>query len=121
MGGREIAIVVLALACGIIHLTLTPPEFQKGAIVFGVLFTANFLGYFATAAAGYAPIAALAPLRRPARLLLLLIALGSIAGYFIVGVYDTLGWVTKAIEAVLVVLLVTGGITDGADSRPARS
>lgn len=113
LGPREFAIIALGLIAGIIHLILTPPEFQKGAVVFGVLFTLNFLGYFGTVTAGFAPIGFLAPLRMVARVLLLLIAVGSLVGYFVVGVFATIGWVTKVIELVLVILLVTGGLTSG--------
>lgn len=98
----SVLVIGLGLATAIIHATLISDEFAKGATVYGTLFTLTFIGYIATLIGMYAPIDAFEPYRMSARLLLIAIALAAIVSYLSLGYFDSLGWVTKAIEAALV-------------------
>ena len=98
--------LALGLATAGIHLSLISAEFDKGATVYGTLFILTAAGYLLALAVMYLPVPALERFRTPARLLLIGIALAAIISYIALGFYDSLGWVTKAIEAVLVVCAV---------------
>lgn len=100
--------VVLGLATAIIHFYLVPAEFDKGATGYGTLFILTGVGYLAGTIAGYLPSASLDKIRTPARLLLIGIALASIVAYIVLGYFDTLGWVTKGIETMLVLVVGIG-------------
>ena len=95
--GLTVAIVDLTLITAYIHLTLG-----------GTLFTLNALGYAALAAA--VAITALPNpfLRRFAwlpRVGLAGYAAMTIAAYLVIGPYFTLGWVAKAVEVAILVLV----------------
>jgi hypothetical protein len=95
--GLTIAIVDLTLITAYIHLTLG-----------GTLFTLNALGYAALAAAVAVTALPHPFLRRFAwlpRVGLGAYALATIVGYLVIGPYFTLGWVAKAIEVAILVLL----------------
>lgn len=97
------AVVILAtLATAAIHVYLIPGEFDKGATGYGTLFILTAVGYVAALAVMYLPWAWLSPFRGLARLGLVGIAVAAIIAYLALGFYDALGWVTKAIEVVLV-------------------
>ncbi len=100
--------VVLGLATAIIHFYLVPAEFDKGATGYGTLFILTGVGYLTGTIAGYLPSESLDKIRTPARLLLIGIALASIVAYLVLGYFDTLGWVTKGIETLLVLAVGTG-------------
>lgn len=94
-----IVIVALALTAGVIHLTL-------GALIF----TLNALGYF-TLTAGLVLFEIVnnpwvIRFRWAPRVGLIGYAAASIVAWLVVGGFYTLGYVTKAIEATLIVLLV---------------
>ena len=96
--GLTIAIVDLTLITAYIHLTLG-----------GTLFTLNALGYAALAAAIVATALPNPFLRRFAwlpRVGLAGYAAATIVGYLVIGPYFALGWVAKAIEIAIIVLLV---------------
>lgn len=103
IGPMQIAIILLTLATALVHL-------QRG-IEFGMaMFLANGLGYLALVAALYAPIAALAPYRKWIRWALIGFTIVTILGWLAIGDKSLLiGWVDKAIEVVLVVLLFLEG------------
>ncbi|MBA3803457.1 MAG: hypothetical protein H0X22_11220, partial [Acidimicrobiia bacterium] len=61
------------------------------------------------------------PLRGLARLVIVGIALAAIIAYLVLEFFDTLGWVTKAIEAVLVIAAVGEVATIRGDRDDARS
>ena len=98
-------VIGLGLATAIIHATLIPAEFEKGATGYGTLFILTALGYFLCLVAMYLPSATLDPVRTPARVVLVCVAIVAIAAYLILGYFDTLGWVTKAIESLLLVFV----------------
>jgi len=94
-----VVIVALALTAGVIHLTL-------GALIF----TLNALGYFALTA-GLVLFEVwnnpwVIRFRWAPRVGLVGYAAASIVAWLIVGGFYTLGYVTKAIEATLIVLLI---------------
>lgn len=99
MGVVVIAIVALTLTTAYIHLTLG-----------GLLFTLNAIGY--AALAGAMVVIATVPhslVRRfdwLPRLGLLGFTATTILGYLVMGPYFTLGWVTKAIEVAILILLL---------------
>jgi hypothetical protein len=95
--GLTVAIVDLTLITAFIHLTLG-----------GTLFTLNALGYAALAAAVAATALPHPFLRRFAwlpRIGLAGYAAMTIAAYLVMGPYFTLGWVAKAVEVAIVVLV----------------
>jgi hypothetical protein len=93
-----VAIVVLTFATGLIHL-------WKGLNDGLLMFIANGLGYFALATAAYLPIAALARYRRLAKWVLLAFIAVTIIGWVFIGERIAIGYIDKAIEVVLIVLV----------------
>jgi hypothetical protein len=93
------AIVVLALVAGAIHLSLGAP-----------IFVLNALGYFALVAAYLIAATVSHPLvvrfSWLPRVALLAYAAASIAAWLVMGGFYWLGYLTKAIELTLIVLLV---------------
>ncbi len=106
LGPLAAGVILLTLVTAAIHFYLAPIEFGTGATLFGVLFVLNGLGYLTMLAVIYAPLGFLAPFRLAARVILIVIAAASIGAYFYVGVFDTIGWVDKAVEAGLIVLVL---------------
>ena len=94
-----VAIVVLALASGVIHLSLGAP-----------IFILNALGYFALVVAYLVAATVSRPLvvrfRWAPRVALLAYAAASIVGWLLLGGFYWLGYLTKAIELTLMVLLI---------------
>lgn len=119
LGPLAAAVILLTLATAAIHFYLAPTEFEMGATLFGVLFVLNGLGYVTMVAVIYSPLGFLAPFRGAARGVLVVIALASIGAYFYVGVFDTIGWVDKAVETALIVLVVVEVVTGGAAAKAA--
>jgi len=106
LGPLAAGVILLTLVTAAIHFYLAPIEFGTGATLFGVLFVLNGLGYLTMLAVIYAPLGFLAPFRLAARVILIVIAAASIGAYFYVGVFDTIGWVDKAVEAGLIVVVL---------------
>jgi hypothetical protein len=95
--GLTVAIVDLTLITAYIHLTLG-----------GTLFTLNALGYVALAAAVVATALPHPFLRRFAwlpRIGLAGYAAITIVSYLLIGPYFSLGWVAKAVEIAIIVLV----------------
>ena len=108
-------ILELTLATATIHFTLG-----------GTLFVLNALGYLALGAAYLAAAALPMPaIRRIAwlpRLGLAAFASVTIVAYLVIGPHFTLGWVTKAIEVAIVMLVLVDLTMDagvGGASRPS--
>ena len=91
----RLAIVVLTLATGWIHLTLG-----------GLLFTLNGLGYAVAAAAMVAPIGPAVRFRWLIRLGLIGYVLTAIVGWFLMGPRYDVAYVAKGIELALIALLL---------------
>ena len=96
IGPLQWGIIVLTIATAGIHLSLLFPD---------VLFILNGLGYLTLLAALYLPISALANYRPWVRWALMGFAALTIILWVIMGTRDSLAYVDKAIEVVLIVLL----------------
>ena len=95
--GLTVAIVDLTLITAYIHFTLG-----------GTLFTLNALGYLGLAAALAATAVPHPFMRRFAwlpRVGLAAYAAMTIAGYLVMGPYFALGWIAKAVEVAIIVLV----------------
>jgi hypothetical protein len=95
----QIGILLLVLATALIHL-------WKGVSDGLLMFIANGVGYLALAAAAYLPIAALANFRTLAKWALLAFTVVTIGGWVLIGERSTIGYVDKAIEILLVILVI---------------
>ncbi|MEA4906595.1 MAG: hypothetical protein GYA17_04150 [Chloroflexi bacterium] len=97
----DAGIILLTIATGLIHLSL---NFAMGR--FDAIFTLNGLGYLGLLAGLYLPLPVAQDNRRLVRFALLGFALLTIVLWIFLGQpYTTLGFITKAIEVVLVILL----------------
>jgi hypothetical protein len=119
LGPLAAGVILLTLVTVAIHFYLAPIEFGTGATLFGVLFVLNGLGYLTMLAVIYAPLGFLAPFRLAARVILIVIAAASIGAYFYVGVFDTIGWVDKAVEAGLILLVLIETVSARGAAEPA--
>ena len=119
LGPLAAGVILLTLITAAIHFYLAPIEFGTGATLFGVLFVLNGLGYLTMLAVIYAPLGFLAPFRLAARVILIVIAAASIGAYFYVGVFDTIGWVEKAVEAGLILLVLIETVSARGAAEPA--
>jgi hypothetical protein len=90
----RVAIVVLSLSTAYIHYTLG-----------GLMFYMNAVGYLVLAAAMVAPLALASKYRWLIRAALIVFALMTIGGWMMFGARIWLGYVDKAIEVALIVLL----------------
>lgn len=99
-GPLQVGIVVLTLATAIIHFTLVFPS---------VLFILNGLGFLVLLAALYAPLSMLAPYRGWVRWALLGYTALTVILWLIMGLRAPIGYITKAIEVALIVLLLLEG------------
>ncbi len=101
ISGMHIAIILLATATGLIHLWLG----LRGPGL-DIMFTLNGLGYLMLAAVGYLPIAPLAKYQTLARWGLAAFAAVTIIGWIFIGLKIPLGYITKVIEVVLIILVI---------------
>ncbi len=106
-------ILELTLATAIIHLTLG-----------GTLFLLNALGYLALGAAylgaSALPMPAVRRLGWLPRIGLAAYASVTIVAYLVIGPYFTLGWVTKGIEAAIVMLVIADLLIETDAGRASR-
>ena len=130
LGAASALVIALALMAAAIHFYLVPDEFNKGATGYGTLFILTGVGYLAALALMYLPIPVLAPFRSLGKVLMVGIAVAAIIAYISLGYFDTLGWVTKGIEAALVLAVgagtvlagkSTGGATDSVSRLASQS
>jgi hypothetical protein len=96
LGPLQVGIIALTLATAAIHFFLLFPN---------AVFILNALGYLALLGALYLPIPALDPYRKWARWTLIVYAAITVALWLYFGVWGWLGYLTKAIEIALIVLL----------------
>ena len=101
------AIIFFTIVTAGIHFYLIPAEFDKGATGYGTLFILTGVGYLLALTLAYMPMAAFESLRVVGRAALIGIALAAIVAYVVLGFYDTLGWVDKAVESALVLAVVS--------------
>lgn len=96
LGLLQIGIILLTIVTAVVHLTLVFPS---------VLFILNGLGYLTLLAALYLPIPQLTPYRNLIRWVLLGYTALTIVLWVIMGSRILVGYVDKALEVVLVILL----------------
>jgi hypothetical protein len=115
--GLEVGIFLLALATAVIHLFLAFTAIPYYGLNFGVmLFILNGLGYLGLLAALQLPIPQLARFRSAARWTLVAYAALTIVLFFIMApVYETIGYVDKAIEVALIALLIADAYTPSSE------
>ena len=101
ISGMHVVIILLTAATGLIHLWLglTTPGLD-------IMFLLNGLGYLTLAVVGYFPIAPLAKYQRLARWVLVAYTAVTIIGWIFIGLRIPLAYITKAIEVVLIVLVL---------------
>jgi hypothetical protein len=111
--GLGVGIFLLTLATAVIHLYLAFTAIPYYGLNFGVmLFILNGLGYLALVAALQLPIPQLARFRSVARWTLVGYAALTIVLFFVMApFYDFIGYLDKAIEVALIVLLVVDAYT----------
>jgi hypothetical protein len=97
IGPLQIAIVVLAAATGLMHIWLAIPENLT-------MFYLNGIGYLVLAGALYLP--ALRPYRKWIRFALMAYTLVTILGWVFIGMREPVGYINKAIEVTLLILLI---------------
>jgi hypothetical protein len=108
-----VGIFVLTVATAVIHLYLAFTAIGSMGFNFGVmLFILNGLGYLGLLAVLQLPIRQLARFRSAARWALIAFAALTIVLFFIMApVYMIIGYVDKAIEVALIVLLLADAYT----------
>jgi hypothetical protein len=118
-GAARAGIALLALGTAGIHLVLFLIEGFLGSgtmlPIYQLLFVGNVLAYVTLAAALVLIISPLARFRSFIRVLLIAIAVASIASYFYVGVLDAVGNIAKAIEVLLIVLVTVDAATSSSE------
>ena len=85
------------------------------------MFILTGVGYLSALALMYLPVAIFAQFRLLGRILMVGIAVAAMIAYVSLGYFDTLGWVTKGIEAVLVLAVSADTMLSGKPKSPAQS
>jgi hypothetical protein len=98
VNGMSLAILLLAAATGLIHL-------WKGISGGDLMFIANGIGYLVLAAVAYLPLPVSGTLRRLAKWALLAFTAITIIGWVLIGERSAIGFIVKAIEVVLIILV----------------
>ncbi len=121
--GLGVGIFLLTLATAVIHLYLAFTAIPYYGLNFGVmLFILNGLGYLALVAALQLPIPQLARFRSVARWTLVAYAALTIVLFFVMApFYDFIGYLDKAIEVALIVLLIVDAYTSSAETSGASA
>jgi hypothetical protein len=105
IGGRQIAIILLTLATAAVHLVLL--NISSGGL--DPLFTLNGLGYLGLLALYFLPIPIARDNRGLVRWLFLAFTAVTVIAWLAIGLRVPLGYVDKAIELVLMVMLWIDG------------
>src|ERR671911_2845938 len=118
-----VGIFVLTLATAGIHLYLALSAVASMGFNFGVmLFILNGLGYLGLLAVLQLPIPQLARFRSAARWTLVAYAALTIVLFFVMApFYDFIGYLDKAIEVALIVLLIADAYTSSAETSGASA
>lgn len=98
VSGMALAILLLAAATGLIHL-------WKGINDGLLMFIGNGIGYLVLAAVAYLPLPVSGTLRRLTKWALLALTAITIIGWVIIGERSAIGFIDKAIEVVLIILV----------------
>ena len=117
IGPTQIGALILALATAGVHLFLFVIEGFLGTgtmlPIYQFLFVGNFFAYVILGVVLLLPLAPLVRVRSVVRVLLISIAVASIASYFYVNVLDLLGNIDKVIEVLLIALVTADAATSG--------
>lgn len=101
IGGLQVGIIILALATAVVHLVIL--NISLGSL--DLLFTLNGLGYLGLLALYFLPI----PIARDNRVLVRWVFVAftavTVIAWIFIGQRSLLGYVDKAIEVVLIILL----------------
>lgn len=100
---KQAGIIILTLATAVVHLVIL--NIMSGKI--DILFTLNGLGYLGLLALYYLPIPVARENRNLVRWALIIFTAVTVVAWIIIGQRILLGYVDKAIEVVLIVLLLT--------------
>ncbi len=115
----RIGIALLAVGTAGIHLYLFLIEGFLGTgemlPIYQLLFVGNVFAYATLGAALLLPLSPLARFRSFVRVVLISVAVASIASYFYVGVLDAVGHIDKVIEVLLIVLVTVDAATSGGE------
>lgn len=103
LGMVQVGIIILTLATAFIHLYLSIQMMASG--MSGTLFIMNGLGYLALLAGLFLPLPVIKNYRSLLRILFIIFTLVTILAWAVIGMRSTWGYVDKAIEVLLVVLL----------------
>lgn len=101
---RQAVIILLALATAVVHFTLAMASTDMTTTV---MFTLNFLGYIAMVAAYFLPLPFLRRYHGLVRVAFIGYTLLTIALWVVMGMRTPIGYADKAVEVLLVVLLLT--------------
>jgi hypothetical protein len=113
--GLGVGIFVLTLGTALIHLYL-------GLGIGNTLFVLNGLGYLGLLAALQLPIPQLARFRNVVRWVLVAYTALTIVLWFVMApYYSVIGYVDKAIEVVLIALLIADAYPPGSSKRTSRT
>lgn len=102
IGGRQIGIILLALATAVVHLVIL--NVSLGGL--DPLFTLNGLGYLGLLALYFLPIPVARDNRGLVRWVLVAFTAVTVIAWIFIGERIVLGYVDKAIEVVLILLLL---------------
>ena len=110
-GAKQIAIVLLTIATAVIHLSLAFNAFGIGDMTTTIMFGLNGLGYLALVAAYYLPVQFFQRYHHLVRWAFIVFTAVTILGWVAIGDKSwpggAVGYLTKVVELVLVVLLFT--------------
>ena len=107
IGALQLVIIILVLATALVHLGLGAQQLQDG-MMGGMMFILNGFGYIGLLAALYLPlpIKFVTQNRALVRWALMAFAVITILAWLAIGIRDIVGYSTKSIEVILIVLLL---------------
>jgi hypothetical protein len=107
MSPRKIVIILLTIATALIHLTLAFTAMSQGDMTTFVMFLLNCIGYLVLLAAYYLPLPIARDYPKLVRWAFIAFTAVTIIGWVAIGSRDTIAYIDKLIEVVLIVLLLT--------------
>jgi hypothetical protein len=107
MSPRKIVIILLTIATALIHLTLAFSAMSQGDITTFVMFLLNCIGYLVLLAAYYLHLPIARDYPKLVRWAFIAFTAVTIIGWVAIGARNTIAYIDKLIEVVLIVLLLT--------------
>jgi len=106
IGLQQISIIILTIVTAVIHLTLASRALtQSNDTTTFIMFGLNGLGYFTLLAAYFLPLPLAKDNRGLVRWSFIIFAAVTIVGWVFIGARNTVAYVDKVIEVLLIVLL----------------